>query len=42
MEGYMNKIINGEDCAFVTMDKSPYVEYFYQKTKWNHERLDIF
>jgi len=42
MEGYMKKIINGEDCAFVITDKSPYVEYFYQKTKWNHERLDIF
>jgi thymidylate kinase/ADP-ribose pyrophosphatase YjhB (NUDIX family) len=41
-EGLLECIKAGIICQFIIVDKSPYVEYFYQKTNWDHERLEGF
>ena len=40
-EKYIKRIKKGERIELVITDKSPYVEYFYQQTKWEHARLNI-
>src|SRR6266542_1860010 len=42
IEGLIHRIKHEGGCKIVITDKSPYVEFFYQKTKWNHERLNTY
>ncbi len=42
IEGLIHRIKHEGGCEIVITDKSPYVEFFYQKTKWNHERLNTY
>lgn len=41
-KGLVECLSAGIACQFMIIDKSPYVEYFYQKTNWNHERIEGF
>src|SRR6266498_5141533 len=42
IKGLIHRIKHEGGYEIVITDKSPYVEFFYQKTKWNHERLNIY